>query len=83
MVRAIETAITSPTIPTDLAHRLLNLAEFMEHEDKPLPIDNRTLGDYALRFHAYAKALHYKELQFFTETSPAIIEDLKIGRAHV
>lgn len=48
----------------------------MEHEDKPLPIDNRLLGDYALRFHAYAKALHYKELQFFTETSPAIIEDL-------
>ncbi|EJD07323.1 atypical/PIKK/FRAP protein kinase [Fomitiporia mediterranea MF3/22] len=76
LVRAIEQAITSPTIPTDLAHRLLNLAEFMEHEDKPLPIENRTLGEYALKFHAYAKALHYKELEFFTETSPAIIEDL-------
>ena len=48
----------------------------MEHEDKPLPIENRTLGEYALKFHAYAKALHYKELEFFTETSPAIIEDL-------
>lgn len=48
----------------------------MEHEDKPLPIENRTLGDYAMKCHAYAKALHYKELEFFSETSPAIIEDL-------
>ncbi|KAI5120260.1 hypothetical protein M0805_004596 [Coniferiporia weirii] len=76
LVRAIEQAIISPTIPTELVHRLLNLAEFMEHEDKPLPIENRTLGDYALKFHAYAKALHYKELEFFSETSPSIIEDL-------
>lgn len=29
-----------------------------------------------MRFHAYAKALHYKELEFFTETSPHIIEAL-------
>lgn len=48
----------------------------MEHEDKPLPMENRTLGQYALKFHAYAKALHYKELEFFTGSSPAIIEDL-------
>lgn len=48
----------------------------MEHEDKPLPIENRTLGEYALKNLAYAKALHYKELEFFTETSPMIIEDL-------
>lgn len=76
LVRSIEHAITSPSIPTDLAHRLLNLAEFMEHEDKPLPIENRTLGEYAKKFHAYAKALHYKELEFFSEITPAIIEDL-------
>lgn len=48
----------------------------MEHEEKPLPIEHRTLGEYAMRFHAYAKALHYKELEFFTETSPNIIEAL-------
>ena len=76
LVRSIETAIRSPTIPAELAHRLLNLAEFMEHEDKALPIENRTLGEYALKNHAYAKALHYKELEFFSVTSPAIIEDL-------
>jgi FKBP12-rapamycin complex-associated protein len=55
---------------------LLNLAEFMEHEEKPLPIEHRTLGEYAMKFHAYAKALHYKELEFFSESSPAIIEAL-------
>jgi serine/threonine-protein kinase mTOR len=75
-VRSIETAITTPSAPSDLIHRLLNLAEFMEHEEKPLPIENRTLGEYAMRFHAYAKALHYKELEFFSETSPNIIEAL-------
>lgn len=76
LVRAIETAITSPYASSELVHRLLNLAEFMEHEEKALPIENRTLGEYAMKFHAYAKALHYKELEFFTETSPTIIEAL-------
>ncbi|KAL4065913.1 phosphatidylinositol 3-kinase [Scleroderma citrinum] len=76
LVRSIEYAITSATAPSDLIHRLLSLAEFMEHEEKPLPIEHRTLGEYAMRFHAYAKALHYKELEFFTETSPNIIEAL-------
>ena len=76
LVRSIEFAITTPTAPSDLVHRLLNLAEFMAHEEKPLPIENRTLGEYAMKFHAYAKALHYKELEFFSETSPNIIEAL-------
>ncbi|KAI0832116.1 FAT-domain-containing protein [Trametes gibbosa] len=76
LVRSIEFAITSSNAPPELVHRLLNLAEFMEHEEKPLPIENRTLGEYAMKFHAYAKALHYKELEFFSETSPTIIESL-------
>jgi serine/threonine-protein kinase mTOR len=63
-------------VPSDLIHRLLNLAEFMEHEEKPLPIEHRTLGEYALKNVAYAKALHYKELEFFSEASPATIESL-------
>jgi FKBP12-rapamycin complex-associated protein len=36
----------------------------MEHDDKALPIDIRTLGMYAAKCHAFAKALHYKELEF-------------------
>ncbi|RDB15759.1 Serine/threonine-protein kinase tor2, partial [Hypsizygus marmoreus] len=76
LVHSIEFAITSTTAPSELIHRLLNLAEFMEHEDKPLPIEHRTLGEYAMKYMAYAKALHYKELEFFSESSPAVIESL-------
>ena len=76
LVWSIEQAITSPTIPTGLAHRSLDLIGFMEHEDNPLPAEDRSLREYAIKFHAYAKALHYKGLEFFTETSPAIIENL-------
>ncbi|KAF9647181.1 atypical/PIKK/FRAP protein kinase [Thelephora ganbajun] len=76
LVRSIEFAITSPIAPSELIHRLLNLAEFMEHEEKALPIENRTLGEYAMKYHAYAKALHYKEREFFDDTSASIIESL-------
>ncbi|EIN09563.1 FAT-domain-containing protein [Punctularia strigosozonata HHB-11173 SS5] len=76
LVRAIELAMGAPEAPSELVHRLLNLAEFMEHEEKPLPIEHRTLGEHAMKYHAYAKALHYKELEFFSETSPNIIEAL-------
>lgn len=76
LVRSIETALTSPNITPEILQLLLNLAEFMEHDDKALPIDIRTLGAYAARNHAYAKALHYKELEFLSETSPETIEAL-------
>ncbi|KAI0064021.1 atypical/PIKK/FRAP protein kinase [Artomyces pyxidatus] len=76
LVRAIDYAITSSNAGSELIHRLLNLCEFMEHEDQRLPIENSTLGEYAMKYHAYAKALHYKELEFFSETSPMIIEAL-------
>ncbi|KIK08874.1 hypothetical protein K443DRAFT_655406 [Laccaria amethystina LaAM-08-1] len=76
LVRSIEFAITSSIAPQELIHRLLNLAEFMEHEEKPLPIEHRTLGEYAMKYMAYAKALHYKELEYFSESSPAVIEAL-------
>jgi len=68
LVRSLEAALASPSIPPDIVTTLLNLAEFMEHDEKALPLDTRTLGALAEKCHAYAKALHYKELEF--ETSP-------------
>jgi serine/threonine-protein kinase mTOR len=68
--------MTSSDAPSELVQTLLNLAEFMEHEDKPLPLNHSTLGEYAMKNNALAKALHYKELEFFSETSPYIIEAL-------
>lgn len=76
LVRSIEIALISPHIPPEILQILLNLAEFMEHDDKALPIDIRTLGMYAARCHAYAKALHYKELEFLQEPQPSVIEAL-------
>ena len=76
LVRSLETALTSSNIPPEILQTLLNLAEFMEHDDKALPIDIRTLGLYATRCHAYAKALHYKELEFISDPLTDTIESL-------
>ena len=36
----------------------------MEHDVEALPVDIRVLAELAQKCHAYAKALHYKELEF-------------------
>ncbi|KAJ7823024.1 phosphatidylinositol 3-kinase [Mycena leptocephala] len=76
LVAALESALESLIASTEIIHSILDLAEFMEHQEKPLPIEHVTLGEHALRHGAYAKALHYKELQFFADSSPATIEAL-------
>jgi FKBP12-rapamycin complex-associated protein len=76
LIQNIETAIKSPQVAPDLLGVLLNLAEFMEHDDKALPIDIRVLGKEAGRCHAWAKALHYKELEFIQDQSSGAVEAL-------
>ncbi|KAL2759917.1 hypothetical protein ACRALDRAFT_1038929 [Sodiomyces alcalophilus JCM 7366] len=76
LISNIENAIKSENVPPDLLGLLLNLAEFMEHDDKALPIDIRVLGHQAARCHAYAKALHYKELEFLQDQSSGAVEAL-------
>ncbi|EYE96697.1 phosphatidylinositol 3-kinase tor2 [Aspergillus ruber CBS 135680] len=76
LVRSIEKALTSLNIPPEILQILLNLAEFMEHDDKALPIDIRTLGKYAAKCHAFAKALHYKELEFEQDQNSGAVEAL-------
>eukprot|EP00966_Prymnesium_polylepis_P291170 6724817-Prymnesium_polylepis.1 len=51
-------------MPHQILQRLLNLAEFMERGDKPLGIRWDKLGKLSSTAHAYAKALHYKEIVF-------------------
>lgn len=72
----IQIAISSPNVPSEVVVTFLNLAEFMEHDDKPMLWEPKMLGDYAMVYHAYAKALHYKEMEFFAEASEPIVEDL-------
>jgi len=69
LVHSLETALKAPSIPPEILQNLLNLAEFMEHDEKPLPIPIKTLGGLAEKCAAYAKALHYKEIEF--QNSPA------------
>lgn len=76
LIQNIESAIKSENVPPDLLGLLLNLAEFMEHDDKALPIDIRVLGREAARCHAYAKALHYKELEWLQDQSSGAVEAL-------
>ncbi|KAJ7081656.1 hypothetical protein C8R44DRAFT_753964 [Mycena epipterygia] len=59
LVRSIEIAFMSPITPFVV---IRDLSEFREHVEQPLPIYHSTLGEYSMKFLAYAKALHYKEL---------------------
>lgn len=72
LVKSIETALLSPNVPPEILQTLLNLAEFMEQDERPLPIDPRTLGELAEKCHAYAKALHYKETEFKSSPTTTI-----------
>ncbi|KAL6229259.1 hypothetical protein BDW75DRAFT_235346 [Aspergillus navahoensis] len=56
LVRSIENALTSPRIPLEILHVLLNL--------------------YAAKCHAFAKALHYKELEFEQYQNSGAVEAL-------
>lgn len=69
LVRSLQTAFRSTTIPPEILQSLLNLAEFMEHDVEALPISLSILAELAQKGHAYAKALHYRELEF--QTNPA------------
>lgn len=46
LVHNLELALTHPAVPPDAVNVILNLAEFMEHDEKPLAIESRLLGDY-------------------------------------
>ncbi|KAH8096050.1 phosphatidylinositol kinase [Aureococcus anophagefferens] len=69
LVRTLETAFRSDelqAVAPDALQLLLELAEFMERDVDALPIDIRVLADLATKCRAYAKALHYKELEYRT-----------------
>ncbi|GMH33501.1 hypothetical protein BSKO_01335 [Bryopsis sp. KO-2023] len=79
LIRSLEAALASPTIPHEIITTLLNLAEFMEHHHSQLPLDTRTLAALAAKCHAFAKALHYKELEFLEDPHSAVEAILAIN----
>ncbi|PRT55035.1 Serine/threonine-protein kinase TOR2 [Wickerhamiella sorbophila] len=76
LIGNIQNAMASSNIPPEILQTLLTLAEFMERDDQPLPLTPRVLASYAQKCHAYAKALHYKELDFINDPSASTIESL-------
>ena len=77
LVSCFKQAFESPQVPPEIVMQLLSLGEFMEHDedvvlqmskDYVLPLDIRILGNLAISSNAYAKALHYKEMEY--ETTP-------------
>jgi phosphatidylinositol kinase/protein kinase (PI-3 family) len=67
LIRALQIALRSA--PSEILQSLLNLAEFMEHDVEALPINLSILAELAQKGHAYAKALHYRELEFQTNAA--------------
>ncbi len=77
LIQNLQTALRLST-PPEILQILLNLAEFMQREGRSLPIlqdeykSQPTLGHLAEHCHAYAKALHYKEIEFKTSPQESI-----------
>ncbi|KAJ3394190.1 phosphatidylinositol kinase- protein kinase tor1 [Entophlyctis sp. JEL0112] len=76
LIRSLEVAISATNISPDILQTLLNLAEFMDHDLKPLPLDIRMLCQYSGRCHAWAKALHYKEIEYLSDPKPGNVGSL-------
>lgn len=62
LVRSLEAALAAPTIPPEIVTALLNLAEFMEHDDKRLPLDTRTLVRAVFRAERVRGLGHFRGL---------------------
>uniref|UniRef100_A0A1B0GIX2 Serine/threonine-protein kinase TOR n=2 Tax=Lutzomyia longipalpis TaxID=7200 RepID=A0A1B0GIX2_LUTLO len=73
---SLERALMVPDLP-EITQTILNLAEFMEHCDKEhFPIDPYLLGQRAMDSRAYAKALHYKEREFYMKRDTQVYDSL-------
>lgn len=77
LVQILIDALSSPDIPPEIMQILLSCFEWMERDGKPLTaIDINKLGRFGTKCHAYAKALHYKEIEFKKKPDNQTIEDL-------
>jgi hypothetical protein len=64
VLAAVEAALRSSALPAPILSQLLNLAEYMELQDKSLPLEAALLARRAAKANALAKLLYYREQQF-------------------
>lgn len=76
LIQNLEIAFTSVT--PEILQTLLNLFEFIEHQqiEKPQPISIKLLGELATKCRAFAKALKYKETEYRESASTNTVSDL-------
>lgn len=63
LIRSIELALWSKNTTEKITNSLLHLSEFMDMQDKSLPLDVRLLGKRSEDANMYAKSLRYRELE--------------------
>lgn len=75
-MKSLNKALSSLQTPPEIYQTLLNVVEFMEHDSNPLPLSVETLGKYAQKCHAFAKALYYEEQELTQNANSSTIESL-------
>ncbi|CDF35341.1 unnamed protein product [Chondrus crispus] len=61
---ALETAMSSDTIPVTILQAILFLFEYMDHAERPLPAATAKLARTACKCGAFAKAVRYREQDY-------------------
>lgn len=74
LISGIEMVLSSSQIPKNILVSLLNLAEFMDIQDRPLPIDVRLLAQQTQYANMFAKCLRYREIEFGSKNIPPSFE---------
>ena len=64
LIHGLETALSSPQIPSHIRAALLNLAEFMDMQDKAIPLNILLLAKQAEAASMFSKCLSYREMEF-------------------
>ena len=64
LIDSIQSALDSDQIPASMMASLLELTEFMDMQDKRLPLNVPMLAKHAQGANMYAKSLRYRELEF-------------------
>ncbi|KAJ2715121.1 phosphatidylinositol kinase- protein kinase tor1, partial [Coemansia spiralis] len=76
IIASLQGVAANREVPAEILQAILGLAEYMERDEKQIPIDLKLLGDYADRCHALAKELHYKEAEWTLEKNYETITKL-------
>jgi FKBP12-rapamycin complex-associated protein len=74
LIAGIEMVLSSTEVPKNILVSLLNLAEYMDIQDRPLPIDVTLLAQQTQIANMFAKCLRYREIEFSSKNVPPSFE---------